>query len=153
MKKIIMLIFTVSSIGIVLLHGCTQDELLGEDDCNETVMYNGEDRTFNFRGFVKNADDTPYVGPVEVVMFKTYCEGHENGRKTLNLTTNADGAWNSSWNQTYTYKNEYDEVELLIYLGGPEHQFINQYSWYWSDVDTEYPEGFVMFIAQSKIGN
>lgn len=147
-----MLFFVVSAFGMILMLGCTVDEILGDDDCASTDLIPGQDRTFNFNGIVKNADDTPYVGPVEIVMYKTYCEGNENGRKTLNLSTNADGAWASNWNQTYTYHNEFDDVELLIYLGGAEHQFLNQYSWSWLDVETGFPDGFVRFVAESKIG-
>jgi len=148
-----MLFFAVSAFGMLLIHGCTQDEILGEDDCPSTDLNPSQDRTFNFNGIVKNADDTPYEGPVELVMYKMYCEGNENGRKTLNLSTNADGAWASNWNQTYTYHNEFDYVEILIYLGGVEHQFIDQHFWFWGDVDDEFPGGTVRYTAESKIGN
>lgn len=151
MKKMIMLFFAVSAFGIMLIYGCTVEEVTGINDCDEYVI-NPEDRTFNFSGIVKNADDTPYVGPLEVVMYKVYCEGNENGRKTLDLNTNTDGAWASNWNQTYTYKNEFDEVELLIFTGGVEHVLIDEYLWLWADVDTEFPNGFVRFTAESKIG-
>jgi len=139
MSKITKLFFIVSAIGLILFAACTNEEV-----CDSTALNPGIDRTFAFDGIVKHNNLNEYTGSVTLTMYKTYCNGSENGRKVITVETNYLGQWNSNWLQTYTYTNIDDKVTLEVYI---DDQNSESYTWAWSDVDDEFPNGFVYFTS------
>jgi hypothetical protein len=119
--------------------------IIDENSC-ELYEMDAVNRTFIFSGSAQK-DSQPWQGTLRIVMYKTYCDGRENGRQEFTVNTGSDGEWKINWDQTYTYKNFDDYVTLEVYNEVDGGVMAFSKNWNWQAVDTEHLKTYVYYKA------
>lgn len=145
MKKLFLVLVAMllSVTPLMLTTSCNLLDLV--DNC-EAFKMDDENRTFLFSGQAQK-DGKPWQGTLKIVMYKTYCDGTENGRKEFTANTDSYGKWKINWSQTYTYKNFDDFVTLEIYNESDGGGLVFTHNWNWQAVDTEHEYTYVNYYA------